>query len=84
MTPIERAPQEPAPQQPGPQDRGVRESQLEEHEIVACPDCGLWQRLQRVPRGFRAECRRCRKGLARPPSRTLDAALALVTAALLV
>jgi paraquat-inducible protein A len=81
MTLIERAPEEPAPQ-----DRGARERPLEDgaHEIVACPDCGLWQRLQRVPRGFRAECRRCRRALARPQSRTLDTSLALVTAALLV
>ncbi len=91
MTVIERAPQEPAPQapapqEPAPQDRAAWEPHLEDgaHEVIACPDCGLWQRLQRVPRGFRAECRRCRKGLARPHSRTLDASLALVTAALLI
>ncbi len=54
------------------------------HEMVACPDCGLWQRLARVPQGFHAECRRCRRALARPPSRALDVALALVTGALLV
>ncbi len=71
MTRAERVSEHRAP------DEGAR-------EMVACPDCGLWQHLARVPRGFRAECRRCRKGLARPQSRALDAALALVAAALLV
>ncbi len=71
MTRAERVPEDDAP------DEGAR-------EMIACPDCGLWQRLARVPRGFRAECRRCRKALARPQSRALDAALALVAAALLV
>ncbi len=65
-----------APRQPSP-DEGAQ-------EVVACPDCGLWQHLARVPHGFRAECRRCRRALARPDSWVLDASLAFAAAALLV
>lgn len=53
-------------------------------EILACPDCGLRQRLPLVPRGCRAVCRRCGRTLAFPPSRRLEASLALVTSALLL
>ncbi|MGH8148608.1 MAG: paraquat-inducible protein A [Steroidobacteraceae bacterium] len=54
------------------------------HELIACPDCGLWQRCAGVPAGYHAECHRCRKVLARPTSHGLDASLALVASALLL
>lgn len=54
------------------------------HELIACPDCGLWQRCAGVPVGYHAECHRCRKVLARPSSHGLDASLALVASALLL
>jgi paraquat-inducible protein A len=54
------------------------------HELIACPDCGLEQLLGPVPRGSRAECRRCSKLLARPESGRARAALALLAAALLL
>jgi paraquat-inducible protein A len=54
------------------------------HELIACPDCGLKQRLGPVPRGFRVECRRCRKLLARPEPARIGAALALLAAALIL
>jgi paraquat-inducible protein A len=54
------------------------------HELLACPDCGLWQRCAGVPAGYHAECHRCRKVLARPTSHGLDASLALVASALLL
>lgn len=73
------------PERHAPRDGGLDPHEgVHDHELLACPDCGLWQRLARVPHGFRAECRRCRKTLARPPSRALDTSLAFVTAALLV
>lgn len=54
-------------------------------EILACPDCGLRQRLPpQLPEGWRAQCRRCRRPLARTSSRGLDLALAAVAAALLI
>lgn len=54
-------------------------------EILACPDCGLRQHLPaQLPDGWRAQCRRCRRPLARPSSRGLDLALAAVAAALLI
>jgi paraquat-inducible protein A len=56
----------------------------DEPELIACPDCGLWQRRPSVPRGFHAECRRCQKVLARFRSQGLDVSLALVVAALLL
>lgn len=53
-------------------------------EILACPDCGLRQRLPpQLPEGWRAQCRRCRRPLARPSARGLDLAFAAVAAALL-
>ncbi|MGH8220065.1 MAG: paraquat-inducible protein A, partial [Steroidobacteraceae bacterium] len=52
-------------------------------EILACPDCGLRQRLPpQLPDGWRAQCPRCHRPLARPSERGL--ALAAVAAALLV
>jgi paraquat-inducible protein A len=54
-------------------------------EILACPDCGLRQRLPpQLPTGWRAQCRRCLRPLARPSVRGLDLALAAVAAALLM
>ena len=54
-------------------------------EILACPDCGLRQRLPlQLPDGWRALCGRCRRPLARPSSRGLDLALAAIAAALLI
>ncbi|HXS26262.1 MAG TPA: paraquat-inducible protein A [Steroidobacteraceae bacterium] len=54
-------------------------------EILACPDCGLRQCLPpRLPDGWRAQCGRCRRPLARPSSHGLDLALAAAAAALLV
>jgi paraquat-inducible protein A len=56
----------------------------DERDLVACPDCGLWQRRPPVPAGFHAECRRCRRVLARCEARSLHVSLALVVAALLM
>ncbi|HEY2589943.1 MAG TPA: paraquat-inducible protein A [Steroidobacteraceae bacterium] len=54
-------------------------------EILACPDCGLRQRLPpQLPDGWRAQCGRCGRPLARPASRGLDLAFAAVAAALLI
>lgn len=49
---------------------------------VACPDCGLVQRLPLVQRGHIAECRRCARLLAGPAAGRIDAPLALAVAAL--
>jgi paraquat-inducible protein A len=54
------------------------------YELIACPDCGLRQLLVPVPRGCRAECRRCGKLLARPDPLRRTAALALLSTALLL
>jgi paraquat-inducible protein A len=51
---------------------------------VACPDCGLVQRLPRVRRRHIAECRRCARVLAGPAGGRIDAPLALALAALLL
>ncbi|HVC31194.1 MAG TPA: paraquat-inducible protein A, partial [Steroidobacteraceae bacterium] len=51
---------------------------------VACPDCGLVQRLPVVRRRHIAECRRCARLLAGPATGRLDAPLALAVAALLL
>ena len=51
---------------------------------VACPDCGLVQRLPTVHRRQVAECRRCGRLLAGPATGRVDAPLALALAALLV
>jgi len=53
-------------------------------ELIACPDCGLRQLLGPVPRGSRAECRRCGKLIARPDPMRCGAALALLATALLL
>ncbi|HTX24454.1 MAG TPA: paraquat-inducible protein A [Steroidobacteraceae bacterium] len=52
-------------------------------ELIACPDCGLRQLVEPVPRGFRAQCGRCGKVLASSRSGLLAASLALLTAAAL-
>ncbi|MFI4908932.1 MAG: paraquat-inducible protein A [Steroidobacterales bacterium] len=51
---------------------------------VACPDCGLVQRLPVVQRRHIAECRRCARLLAGPATGRIDAPLALAVAALLL
>lgn len=51
---------------------------------VACPDCGLVQRLPVVGRRHIAECRRCSRQLAGPATGRVDAPLALALAALLL
>lgn len=50
---------------------------------VACPDCGLVQRLPAMGRRHIAECRRCARLLAGPATGRVDAPLALALAALL-
>jgi len=56
----------------------------EHHAWVACPDCGLVQRLPPVGRGHIAECRRCERVLAGAATGRVDAPLALALAALLL
>lgn len=51
---------------------------------VACPDCGLVQRLPVVQRRHIAECRRCDRLLAGPATGRIDAPLAFAVAALLL
>jgi paraquat-inducible protein A len=51
---------------------------------VACPDCGLVQRLPVVRRRHIAECRRCARLLAGAATGRVDAPLALALAALLL
>ncbi|MGA7538126.1 MAG: paraquat-inducible protein A [Steroidobacteraceae bacterium] len=51
---------------------------------VACPDCGLVQRLPVVRRRHIAECRRCARLLAGPSTGRVDAPLAFALAALLL
>jgi paraquat-inducible protein A len=51
---------------------------------VACPDCGLVQRLPRLSRRHLAECRRCARLLAGPAAGRVEAPLALALAALLL
>ncbi|MHB8811949.1 MAG: paraquat-inducible protein A [Steroidobacteraceae bacterium] len=56
-----------------------------EHQArVACPDCGLVQRLPVVGRRRIAECRRCARLLAGPATGRIEAPLALALAALLL
>src|SRR5262245_10308976 len=50
---------------------------------VACPDCGLVQRLPFVQRRHIGECRRCARLLAGPATGRVYAPLALALAALL-
>ncbi|HEY2037220.1 MAG TPA: paraquat-inducible protein A, partial [Steroidobacteraceae bacterium] len=56
----------------------------ERHARVACPDCGLVQRLPSVPRRHIAECRRCGRLLAGTATGRLEAPLAFTLAALLL
>ncbi|MGA9369883.1 MAG: hypothetical protein WBV35_20655, partial [Steroidobacteraceae bacterium] len=51
---------------------------------VACPDCGLVQRLPALTGWHFAECRRCARLLAGPAMGRVDAPLALALAALLL
>src|SRR5690348_13177625 len=51
---------------------------------VACPDCGLVQRLPVVRRGHIAECRRCFRLLAGSATGRIEAPLAFALAALLL
>ncbi|HVS77654.1 MAG TPA: paraquat-inducible protein A [Steroidobacteraceae bacterium] len=51
---------------------------------VACPDCGLVQRLPTVRARHIAECRRCARLLAGPAAGRVDAPLALALAAILL
>ncbi|MGH8170737.1 MAG: paraquat-inducible protein A, partial [Steroidobacteraceae bacterium] len=51
---------------------------------VACPDCGLVQRLPSVGNRHIAECRRCARLLAGPATGRVEAPLALALAALLL
>lgn len=51
---------------------------------VACPDCGLVQRLPGMGRRQIAECRRCARMLAGPAAGRIEAPLALASAALLL
>ncbi len=51
---------------------------------VACPDCGLVQRLPAMTRRHIAECRRCARVLAGPAAGRIEAPLALASAALLL
>ncbi|MGH8289671.1 MAG: paraquat-inducible protein A [Steroidobacteraceae bacterium] len=51
---------------------------------VACPDCGLVQRLPVVRRRHIAECRRCARLLAGPSTGRVDAPLAFALATLLL
>lgn len=51
---------------------------------VACPDCGLLQRLPKMRPGHSADCWRCARLLAGPATGRVDAPLALALAAFLV
>ena len=51
---------------------------------VACPDCGLVQRLPALRRRHSAECGRCGRLLAGPATGKVDAPLALALTALLI
>ena len=51
--------------------------------MIACPDCGLLERLPSLPAGSWAECRLCRQPLERTSGRSMDAALACSVATLI-
>ncbi len=51
---------------------------------VACPDCGLAQRVPALAAGSLAACRRCRCTLAVNTGYRLDAVLAVALAALIL
>src|SRR5579862_8253837 len=53
-------------------------------ESVACPDCGLGQRLPPFAVGHLASCRRCRCTLAANTGYGLDAVLAVALTALIL
>ena len=53
-------------------------------ELIGCADCGLVQILPPVPADAIAECARCRRGFASPARGSIDTALALSVAALLL
>lgn len=52
--------------------------------IVACPECGVAQRIAPLPERAAAECWRCETTLERTAGRSAGAALALTLAALLL
>jgi paraquat-inducible protein A len=60
------------------------ENQAENDTRVACPDCGLVQRLPALTGRHFAECRRCARLLAGPAMGRVDAPLALALGALLL
>jgi len=60
------------------------ENQAETETRVACPDCGLVQRLPALTGAHLAECRRCARLLAGPAMGRVDAPLALALSALLL
>ena len=60
------------------------ESQPETESRVACPDCGLVQRLPALTGWNFAECRRCSRLLAGPAVGRVEAPLALALTALLL
>jgi paraquat-inducible protein A len=53
-------------------------------ELIGCADCGLVQLLPPVPPDAIAECVRCKRGFAPPARGSIDSALALTVAALLL
>ncbi len=53
-------------------------------ELIGCADCGLVQLLPPVPADAIAECVRCKRGFAPPARGSIDSALALTLAALLL
>jgi paraquat-inducible protein A len=53
-------------------------------DTVACPDCGLQQKIPPLAPGAQAHCARCRVVVARNPIDPIDRPLALAVAALLV
>src|ERR1700691_3025492 len=48
-------------------------------ELISCKTCGQFQLLERLPRGYKAECARCGEIILRdhPYSRALTAAFSL-------
>ena len=63
---------------------GSAMASAEKQARVACPDCGLVQRLPVVRRRHIAECRRCARLLAGPSTGRVDAPLAFALATLLL
>jgi paraquat-inducible protein A len=53
-------------------------------ELIGCADCGLVQMLPPVPANATAECVRCHRPFAPPARGSIDTALALTVAALLL